>query len=239
MSPDRSYIMSFSFLVLFAFFVLLWMLRSFAPSSEVANQEQPLLDPATSVADPFITSGDVFQVPEVLASDPMIGSPDARVTLIQFSDFECPFCREAHNVVMEVQKAYADDMRVVWKDFPLPQHERARALAFAARCAEEQGKFWEFANAAFQSAIETQIPDSELLKGGESIDVAKRLDLDLPRFQQCVEENRYEAAVRDSINQGIRAELSGVPYLFVNDRPIAGLPTREQLEALVKDVLSR
>lgn len=238
MSSDRSYIVSFSFLVLFAFFVLVWILRGFVPSSGVTNQEQGVLEPATSISDSFVTPGNALQAPRILPGDPVAGPEGARVTIIQFSDFECPFCREAHDIVMDVQKEYPDDVRVVWKDFPLPQHKRARALAFAARCAKEQEKFWEFADRAFDAAIRQCVNESNE-RCEDEVFVAEEIGLNMVTFQSCVEENRYESAVGESMNQGIQADISGVPYVFVNQRVISGLPTREQLKALVKAEIAK
>jgi len=238
MSSDKNYIVSFSFLVLFAFFALLLMLRNFMPSSNGIDRNEELsLEPVPSVSDPFTASGTAFQAPEVLASDPSIGPNEARVTIIQFSDFECPFCKVAHENVVEIQRTHADDVRVVWKDFPLPQHERARELAFAARCAGEQGKFWEFANRAF-SAVNRQCVDEANGSCGDGVVVAQAIGLNMAAFRSCVDEGRYESIVGESINQGIRADIGGVPFLFVNGRTVAGNPTREQLEELVQQELN-
>lgn len=237
MSSDRGFIVGFLFLILVAGTVLVFTLRDVFISGV---REEPQKPPYASSMDkrPASLQTTSDQVPDVLSSDPRIGPEDARVTIVVFGDFECPFCDEAHTIALEIQRMYVKDVRVIWKDFPLPTHARARTLALAARCAQDQGKFWEFANEAFKVTREQCSLGANRACEDATV-VATAIGINNTRFTKCVTARQKESLVEASLNQGVKANINGVPYLFVNERPIAGLPTKGQLEVMVKAELQK
>jgi protein-disulfide isomerase len=168
----------------------------------------------------------------VNADDPSQGKVDAPVTVIEFSDFQCPFCLRVMPTLKELRAKYGDRMRLVWKDFPLTQiHPQAFVAAQAGNCAREQGKFWEYHDKLFanQSALQ---PDS--LKK-----YAADAGLDTAKFNQCLDSSKYEARVEDALTAGNHLGISSTPTLYVNGRMINGAQPIEVFESVIDDELAR
>ena len=122
------------------------------------------------------------------AGHPEIGSKDAPITIVEFSDFQCPFCGRAEPTLKQVRAKYGDKVRLVYMDFPLGIHDHAIDAASAGRCAGEQGKFWQFHDAMFADQSKLTPPD---LKAS-----AKKLGLDTAKFDDCLDKGKYKAAHR-------------------------------------------
>ena len=164
--------------------------------------------------------------------DPSQGKADAPVTVVEFSDFQCPFCLRVMPTLKELRTKYGDKMRLVWKDFPLTQiHPQAFVAAQAGNCAREQGKFWEYHDKLFgnQSALQ---PDS--LKK-----YAADVGLDTAKFNQCLDSAKYEARVQDALGTGGHLGISSTPTVFVNGRMINGAQPIEVFQSVIDDELSR
>jgi protein-disulfide isomerase len=145
-----------------------------------------------------------------IAGDPVKGSPDAKVALIEFTDYQCPFCgRNEKTVMPQVIKDYVDTgkVRYVLRDFPLPFHKNARNAAFAAHCAGEQGKYWEMHDLLFQNQ---QALEPEKLSA-----YAATLKLDTAAFDECMKSDRYAGKVTASLQDGNKATVQGTPSLVV------------------------
>jgi protein-disulfide isomerase len=142
---------------------------------------------------------------------PFKGKKDAKVTLIEFSDFQCPFCgRNARNTIPQLDKEYIETGKVkyVFKDFPLESiHKNAFKAAEAANCAGDQGKYWEMHNKLFenQRALSTE----DLIK------YAGELNLDKAKFEKCLDSGTYASKVRESISEGQKAGVTGTPAFFL------------------------
>nr|BAL54143.1 thiol:disulfide interchange protein DsbA [uncultured Acidobacteriota bacterium] len=141
---------------------------------------------------------------------PAKGEKTARVILIEFSDYQCPFCaRHARETLPQIEREYirTGKVRYVVRDFPLPTHRQAFKAAEAAHCAAEQGRFWEMYARLFehQHALDVEALPQH----------AQALGLDLPRFQQCLQEGRYAEAVRRDLEDGRRAGVRGTPTFFL------------------------
>jgi protein-disulfide isomerase len=164
--------------------------------------------------------------------DPSDGKADAPVTVVEFSDFQCPFCQRVMPTLKQLRTKYGDRMRLVWKDFPLTQiHPQAFVAAQAGNCAREQGKFWEYHDKLFgnQSALQ---PDG--LKK-----YAADVGLDTAKFNQCLDSAKYEARVQDALGVGGRLGITSTPTVFVNGRMINGAQPMDVFQSVIDDELAR
>ncbi len=165
----------------------------------------------------------VLEVP--VGDDPALGPAGAPVTIVEFGDFECPACKESLPILQRLRSLYPQQIRFVYRDFPIASHPQSRPAAEAARCAHEQGQFWAYHDALFAKA-----PD---LKSSDYLKLAESLKLDAGEFAACLNSNRPKAAVAKSFADARRIGLSGTPTFFVNGRYLAGLQTLEALRELV------
>lgn len=165
------------------------------------------------------TSGDIverrYQVP-IEDHDPSFGAADAPITIIEFSDFECPFCqRYATQTHAQLIDTYGDQIRFVYKDFPLTSiHPQAFPAALAAQCANEQGAFWAYHDLLFSQ----QLP-----LGDETyLAYAEQAGLDAAEFGACYEEQRYLAAVQADFDFATTLGVSSTPTFFINGIAVIG-----------------
>ncbi len=156
---------------------------------------------------------------------PSTGPQNAAVTMVEFSDFECPNCRRLEPELAQLRRIYGNEMRFVWIDFPLDAHHHAMLAAEAARCAGEQGQFWPYHDA--------------LMRGGESLgaqnlsDLAARLGLDSTKFNSCLAARKYQGLVESDMDQGDRLGISGTPTIFINRRQYSGGQSLDDLKAAI------
>ena len=151
---------------------------------------------------------------QVEAKGPSRGPATAPITIVEFSDFECPYCSRAEETVSEVMRVYGDKIRVVYRDLPLPNHKNAPKAAEAAHCAGEQGKYWEMHAKLFANQRALEVP---ALKG-----YAKDLKLDQAKFDKCLDSGATAAIVEESRRVGNEAGVNGTPAFFVNGVLISG-----------------
>ena len=141
--------------------------------------------------------------------DHVQGSPDDAVTLVEYGDFECPHCGAAHQVVKQIQKALGDQLRFVFRHFPLTQmHPHAERAAEAAEAAGAQGRFWQMHDLLFEH--QQSLSDSHLLLYAEAI------DLDTDRFARELAEGVHQPRVREDFMSGVRSGVNGTPTFFIN-----------------------
>ena len=166
------------------------------------------------------------------ATDPAQGSASAPVTIVEFSDFQCPFCQRVAPTLKKVREAYGDKVRIVWKDYPLTQiHPQAFKAGEAAHCAGEQGKFWEYHDRLFANQEALQ-PDS--LKK-----YAADLGLDAARFNACLDTSKYGDRVREGVAQGSRLGVNSTPTIYINGRLLSGAHPYETFAGIIDEELSR
>lgn len=155
---------------------------------------------------------------------PARGAKNAKVTIVSFSDYECPFCKRAETVVDEVMKAYGDKVSFVHRDFPLDFHKSARPAAEAARCAEKQGKFWEVHSKLFASAELT----TERFKA-----IGKEVGLDSAKYEKCLGSGEFNAAIDKDMADGQEVGVTGTPAFFINGRPLTGAQPFEEFKKII------
>jgi protein-disulfide isomerase len=142
-----------------------------------------------------------------------LGSENAVVQIVEFADYECPYCQKVNEDLNKLRQQFGEQVSVVYKDFPLPMHPLAARAAEAARCAGAQGKFWEFHDSLF----ETKRLQVKQLK-----EEAGTLKLDTARFNQCLDGGEQVAAVKKDAQEGRRLGLEGTPSFFVNGHFMSG-----------------
>ena len=158
------------------------------------------------------------------------GGANAPVTMIEFSDYECPFCKKADETVQQVMKTYGDKVRLVHRDFPLSFHAHALPAAEAARCAEAQGKFWEYHGKLFAS----QDLSPEKLQA-----LATEVGLDRAKFDECVTKEQFKSGIDKDIADGTEAGVTGTPAFFINGRMLSGAQPFEKFKEVIDDELAR
>lgn len=168
---------------------------------------------------------------EVAATGPSRGPAQAPVTIVEFSDFQCPFCSRVLDTVRQVEERYKGQVRLVFRHFPLNMHANAPKAAEASACANDQGKFWELHDRMFanQNGL---APDA--LKG-----MAADLGLDTAKFNECLDKGVYAEAVKKDLEAGSAAGVNGTPAFFINGRLVSGAAPLEQFTRVIDDELQR
>ena len=169
---------------------------------------------------------------DVEASDPSLGRASAPVTLIEFSDFQCPFCQRVAPTLKKIRDTYGDKVRIVWKDFPLTQiHPQAFKAGEAAHCAGDQGKYWEYHDRLF--ANQQQLQPEDLKKH------ATEIGLDASAFSACLDSSKYGERVRNGVAEGTRLGVNSTPTIYVNGRVLSGAQPYETFVSVIDEELSR
>jgi protein-disulfide isomerase len=147
--------------------------------------------------------------PPVGERDHVAGPADAPVTLVEYGDLECPYCRMAHPIVQAARRKLGDELRFVFRHFPLAEvHPHARHAAEAAEAAGEQGKFWEMHDRIFQN--------QHALEDADLVSYARQLHLDGERVAEALRAGVYAARVREDFRSGVRSGVNGTPTFFIN-----------------------
>jgi protein-disulfide isomerase len=162
---------------------------------------------------------------------PVMGPADAPVTIVEWSDYQCPFCKRAHPTVEQVLSEYKDKVRFIYLDYPLPFHQMAMPAAEAVHCAEDQGKFWEYHTNLFVAPGD--LSPADLTKR------ATDLGLDTTAFNACTAANKHEALIKSNYEDGAALGVTGTPAFFINGRMLVGAQPIEQFRTIINDELSR
>jgi protein-disulfide isomerase len=162
-------------------------------------------------------------------TSPARGPANAPIELIEFADFECPFCLAAAPTVKRVLETYGDRIRFVYRNFPLQNHPNARPAAEAAQCAHEQGQFWAYHDRLF--ADPGKLSDTDLKQ------TAADLGLDAGRFNKCVDDHKYASVIDTDAREGGEAGVSGTPAFFINGRLLSGAQPYEAFKRVIDEEL--
>ncbi len=166
----------------------------------------------------------------VPANAPILGPADAPVTIVEFTDYQCPYCQKAQQYVDRVMDAYKGKVRLVYQEFPLDFHGQAKPAGVAARCAGEQGKFWEMHNGMLRAPGAF---DEKDLKGR-----AAALSLDGASFGTCLASGKFDAVIQQSIDAGKAIGVSGTPTFLINGRSFSGAQPFEAFEHIIEEELT-
>jgi protein-disulfide isomerase len=157
------------------------------------------------------------------------GDSNAPVVLVEFADYQCPYCQKVNPQIQQLKKEYGDNLTVIFKDFPLPMHHGSEKAAEASRCAGEQGKFWEYHDVLFYSK-EIEL---DALK-----EHARVLKLDGDRFDTCLDNGLEAAAVKKDLDEAKSLGLTGTPSFFVNGHFFSGVVDYAALKDIVNQQLN-
>jgi protein-disulfide isomerase len=169
---------------------------------------------------------------QVVATDnrPAKGPEKAPITMIEFSDFQCPFCLSAFPTVQNVLSTYGDRIHFVYRHYPLANHPRARPAAEAAACANEQGKFWAYHDRLFGN--------QQLLEDADLKQHAAQLGMDAAQFNACYDSRKYSADIDADIRAGDEAGVSGTPAFYINGRMLSGAQPFEVFKQIIDEELA-
>ena len=149
-----------------------------------------------------------------IGKSPVVGPANAKITIIEFSDFQCPYCSRGYETMEEVKKMYPNDVRVVFKHFPLPFHKEAEPSARASWAAQQQGNFWEYHALLFKNQAK--------LGSAYYLEAAKELKLDVDKFQKDMASPAAAAQVKEDNEIGAKNGIQGTPGFFVNGVAVKG-----------------
>jgi len=201
-------------------------------SGLVCNDETCLfaaLDPATEeMACPrFYTVPPSVGQNEGIQKGPSKGSDAAPITIVEFSDFQCPYCVRAEETVKRLLETveYRGKIKLVYRDYPLPSHDLAPKAAEAAHCAADQGKYWEMHDKLFEASPQLEVAD---LKG-----YAREIKLDVPRFEECLVSGATSTLVLDDVRMGEEICVSATPTFFINGQVLSGAQPLEAFKAVI------
>lgn len=192
--------------------ILAYSAYSYLNSSENDQPAEVVTQPATFQISPY---------------NHLQGSYDAPVTLVVFNDFTCPYCQDYFANLQSLMANYNQDIRLVWKHFPLNSQELSPAIA--SECADEQGQFWPYANllSSHPGAFNTEF----------YLQAATDLNLDQAQFSSCLQSDKYEAKVQADYYEGIIKGVIGAPATFINGEYLPGLIPLERLVEFINDLI--
>ena len=166
----------------------------------------------------------------VKAEGPSRGSADAPVTIVEFSDFECQFCGRAVETLKRIEEKYGDQVRIVFRDYPLPMHRTAKRAAEAAHCAGEQEQFWAMHDKLFTKG--GPILDSDIYR------FAAQIGLDHDRFNACMTSGKFREVWKPSMDEGARVGVQSTPTFFINGRLLVGAASYEMFSRVIDEELA-
>ena len=165
------------------------------------------------------------------ADDPVFGPASASVEIIEFSDFQCPFCQRLTETLEQLKTEYGSAIRLVFKDYPLPNHAQAFKAAEAGNCANQQGRFWELHDTMFSQQSELEVDDLKRHAGA--------LGMDQAAFDECLDSGRFAEQVSADLTAGQQYGVSSTPTVFINGRAVMGAAPFEVFDEIIRDELER
>jgi len=159
------------------------------------------------------------------------GDPKAPVTIVEFSDFQCPYCKKAQDTLKDLLIKYKGRVKLAFRDFPMRMlHAQAQDAAEASRCAGDQGKFWEYHDALFA--------DQTTLNQAALVETAQSLGLDKKSFESCLATGKFKAQIEQDLQDGTKAGVAGTPGFFINGVFVNGIQPAAEFEKIIDGELA-
>jgi len=158
-----------------------------------------------------------------------MGTSSPEITIVEFSDFACPYCKESLSIIKEIGIRYQDKVKIIYRDYP--GHSNSLDLALAARCAGEQEKFWEMHDELFA--------EQDTLKLNELSDMAENMGMNKTKFSKCLSEQKYLAHIQADISDGDKLEIKATPTWFINEHKIEGAIPRDNFINIIETLLKK
>lgn len=209
-------------------------IRPYLQNQKLAQRRQEFVDSLRSQAKIVVKLRPpaVFRVDVKIDGAPFKGGKNAPVTIVEFTDIHCPFCKRVLPTLTQIVTRYGDKVKLVYKDFPIDSlHPNARKGHEAARCAQDQGKFWPYHDKLFDNAPKASPEDLKAY--------AKEVGLDLAVFEKCFGGGKYVQAVQNDIEEGRQVGVTGTPAFFINGRLVTGAQPLESFVQVIDDELGR
>ncbi len=190
----------------------------------------------TAPNDPLITiapnTDNQITAPVINGTDPSLGAATAKVNIVQFSRFDCSFCKQQENILRQALSKYGQDVKLIHKDYPEKDITAiSYQAAVAARCAAEQGKFWEYGDELYKH--------SQKLNVNDLTQAAKDLQLDNREFQDCLNSGNARQLVNNNLDEGDGLGITGVPFVYVNQQKLTGEISLEDIDRMIKAELEK
>ncbi|HEY2016973.1 MAG TPA: thioredoxin domain-containing protein [Bryobacteraceae bacterium] len=208
-------------------------IQNFLTAQRLQVRQQEYLKSLRAAAkiDIFLKHPPIFRSEVAVEGSPVRGEVSAPVTIVEFSDFHCPFCRKVQPVMDELRARYGAKIKIVYRDFPLDNlHPKARVAAEASHCAIEQGKFWEFHDRLFKN-------DPESTQAGLNR-IAKEVGMDVAAFEACSTSGKYKSLVQTSAQEGTGLGITGTPTFFINGRILVGAQSLDAFVRIIDEELA-
>lgn len=177
---------------------------------EKLKKIESLLSRQQAPSRPAIDYNKVYDIR--VGTSPVRGPANAKVTIVEFSDYQCPFSKQAQPTFKQLLEAFPNDVKHVYKNYPLPFHQRALPAAKAALAAREQGKFWEMHDLLFQ--------DPKKLEDADFLEYAKKIGLDVKRFEEDSKSEKVQKQIDEDLKDVTSAEVTGTPTIFLNGKRV-------------------
>ncbi|MGB9608872.1 MAG: DsbA family protein [Minisyncoccia bacterium] len=177
---------------------------------------------------------DLAEVLKINSNDVILGDPKAPITLIEYSDYQCPFCEKFFNESeMLLRKEFIETgkVKMIYRDFPLPGHPYAQPAALAANCAKDQGKFWTYHDVIFQKQNE--------LANLDYVKIAEDLKMNTKDFKQCLDSKKYQDKIKKDYENGVKIGVNGTPTFFLNGKQIVGAQPYEVFKSAIESELNK
>lgn len=180
-------------------------------------------------------AGKYLSLPEILDSNAQVGSKDAKVRIVEYSDFQCPYCKLMYSSVKQMISQYGDQILFSYKHLPLSFHPQANNAALASECANEQGKFWQYHDNLFVKQDEwSKTEGVQKFK-----DYAVRMGLKAQQFNECLDSKKYQDKVDTDSAEARKFGINGTPGMFVNDQFIGGAVSFDELKNVIDGELAK
>jgi len=233
MTNGQYIIFAFVSILLLASIFLVWIISDFGNNNESlplsntnANSQSD-----NSRTDPLITSTKELYGSLINENDPVRGSGAAGLVILEFGDFECPYCQTVFPNLVKILSEYQGKVKLVWKDFPNPSHLNARDAALAARCAGDQGQFWEYHDYLFANQAELS---REMYN-----QIALELRLSLSQFNKCLDGQEKIELIGQGLEDGQKLGVDATPYIFIGNKQFNYALSYEELKGVVEEEIRK